>query len=380
MPLFRLGFRPFYLVGALIAAAAVPVWVANWLGWVDAFQAIAPLLWHAHEMIFGFGIAVIAGFLLTATKAWTGVPTPRSYHLAALVSIWVAGRIAALFAPYEIFAVTDLVFLPTLALVIFDVLSKGKNTKNMPLVGLLLVLAGANLFFHLAVLKVVNIDAVKPLHAAIGAITMIKCVMASRVIPAFTNNAIPGANIKPLWRIKELGIAFTGVGLVLWVTGIYPVLCSVLLLSAGLCHLVNTLTWKPWLVAKKPILWVLHLAYAWITIGLIFLACSVVTDVRNSVGIHALMVGSMGGLIIGMVTRTARGHTARPLLASPVEVAMYVLVMLAATLRVALEFLPKQIYQGVLLSAATCWTMAFVLYLIVYVPWLTKPRLDGKDG
>ncbi|MBP6375565.1 MAG: NnrS family protein, partial [Giesbergeria sp.] len=161
-PVLRLGFRPFYIGTALVAAISVPLWIASFLGWIALDLPLAPLLWHAHEMLFGFAAGVIAGFLLTAVKAWTGLATPRGTALGALFVLWVAARIAALTGPYGVYAALDVALLPAVAVILLRVLLQAKNRRNLPLIGVLLLLGAANAAFHLSVLDVLDIAPLQP--------------------------------------------------------------------------------------------------------------------------------------------------------------------------------------------------------------------------
>ncbi len=379
-PLLRLGFRPFYLGAALFAALAIPAWVLMFLGAMDAAPVLAPLLWHAHEMLFGFAATVIVGFLLTAGKAWTGLQTPRGTALAALVVLWLAARVAAWVAPYPVYAALDLLLLPVVAGVLVRLLLRAGNRRNLPLAGLLGMLTLANLVFHLSVLGMLELPPVRALYAALALIILIECVMAGRVIPAFTMSAIPGLRLKIDPQMEKATAVASVLALLAWVFMPSSVISALLLALAALMQLARLLAWKPWRTRSRPILWILHLAYAWIPIGFLLLAMSLLGWIAASAGIHALAVGATGGLIIGMVTRTARGHTGRPLHVSTIEVAAYSLVMLAALLRVAVPLLAPQLLAASVIVAALVWSLAFGLYLARYTPWLMRPRIDGKDG
>ncbi len=381
LPLLRLGFRPFYLAAAAYAAIAVPVWVAVLLGALPWPGAVPPLLWHGHEMIYGFAVAVIVGFLLTAGKAWTSLATPRGPALAALVLLWLAARLAAVVAPPAVFALLDLALLPAVAAVLARVLWRAGNRRNLPLVALLLALAVVNAVFHGAVLGLGGLDAVdprQPLHAALALVVMIECVMAGRVIPGFTMSATPGLKLPTPRHLGTAALAFTGAGLAGWVVAPQAAATVVLLGAAAVLQAVLLWHWRPARALHRPILWVLHAAYAWIPLGLALLALGGAGWVAGSAGIHALAVGATGVLIIGMITRTARGHTGRPLQVSRWEVAAYGLVIAAAALRVGLPLLGLPVVGHV--AAAVAWSAAFVVYLSIYGPWLMQPRVDGRDG
>jgi uncharacterized protein involved in response to NO len=378
LPLLRLGFRPFYLGAAAFAAVAVPLWVMVLLGSVQPSMHMLPLLWHAHEMLFGFAAAVIIGFLLTAGKAWTGFATPRGRTLGALALLWASARVAPFFAPYPVYAALDMLLLPIVAVVLAGVLQRAGNTRNLPLPMLLLLLAGANGLFHLASLGLLDVSPLAALHAGLALVVMIETVMAGRVIPAFTASATAGLKLQPRPGLERLTLAMTAIALVCWVLVPAGVLSAGALALAAALHLARQWSWQPGVTRGRPILWVLHLAYAWIPVGLALLGLAELGIVGVSAGIHALAVGATGGLIIAMITRTARGHTGRPLRLSRIEIAACLLVLAAAILR---SLVPLATTSHVaLVAAAVAWSGAFVLYLWVYAPWLTSARLDGKDG
>jgi uncharacterized protein involved in response to NO len=379
-PLFRLGFRPFYLGAAAFALFAVPYWIVGLLGWVTLPSTMPPLLWHAHEMLYGFAVAVIVGFLLTAGKAWTGLATPRGTTLAAMAGLWLAARLAALGAPYAVYALLDMALLPWVAWVLTRVLLKAGNRRNLPLGLILLLLATANLSFHAAVLGWLSIDPLRALHAGLALIVMIECVIAGRVIPAFTMSALPGRQLKvPAW-LERGTLAVTAVSLAAWVLLPANPATAAGFAVAALLHATRLWHWQPWRTRARPILWVLHAAYAWLPVGFGLLAWAQLGGVAASVGIHALAVGATAGLIIGMVTRTARGHTGRALTVSRLEVAAYLLVAGAAVARVLLPWVAPAHTANWLVLAASAWAIAFALYLWVFTPWLLSSRLDGKDG
>ena len=379
-PLLRLGFRPFYIGGALLAALFVPLWVAMFLGGIKLVPAVAPLLWHAHEMLFGFAVAIIVGFLLTAGKAWTGLATPRGPWLAALVLLWLAARVASLLAPYALYAVLDLALLPIVAAILATLMLRAGNYRNLPLALILALLALANLCFHLAVMGRLNVPAISPLYAGLALVVMIECVMAGRVIPAFTMAVTPGLKLVTKAGIERITLGTTALGLALWVFAPASVAGLAVLALASVLHGKRLLGWRPGVTRKRPILWILHAAYAWIPLGLGLLALAQIGLVPVSAGVHALAVGATGGLIIGMITRTARGHTGRPLLATKLEVLAYALVMGAALLRVLLPLLAPGLLAVSVIGAALAWSAAFLIYLWLFTPWLLRTRLDGKDG
>jgi len=379
-PVLRLGFRPFYLGAALLACLSVPVWAAVFLGYFELRLDLSPLLWHGHEMLFGFAAGVVIGFLLTAVKAWTGLETARGPLLGTLAVLWLAARIAALGAPYPVFMGLDVALLPAVALVLLRVLIKAGNKRNIPLVSLLILMALANLAFHLSVLGAIAVPAVATLYAQLALIIMVVCVMTGRVVPMFTKNVTPGLVINVPRKFELTLLAVTAATLALWVLNAPAPLVGVLGMVAAILHAVRLWKWHPQVTLKRPILWILHASYAWMPLGFALLALAQWGLVGVSLAVHAFAIGVIGGLIIGMVTRTARGHTGRPLLVSRAEVVAYALVLLAAVARVLVPAVQPAWYAYAVEAAACLWAVAFAIYLAIYTPWLTQTRLDGKDG
>ena len=379
-PLLRLGFRPFYLGTALLACVSIPLWIAAFLGHMPLRLPFPILLWHAHEMLFGFAAGVVIGFLLTAVRAWTGLETPRGPVLGLLALLWLAARLAAVLAPYPLFAVLDLLLLPAVAFFLLRVLIRAGNRRNIPLISLLLAMALANAVFHLSVLGLIAVPAMSALYAELALILMVVSIMTGRVVPMFTKNVTPGLVIQVSRRFELTLLAVTAVTLSLWVLGAPAwLVLPASALSAAL-HALRLWKWHPRVTLRRPILWILHFSYAWMPVGFALLALAQPGWVAPSLAVHAFGVGVIGGLIIGMITRTARGHTGRPLRVSKAEVLAYVLVMTAAVLRVVLPILAPQWFAQALLAAALAWSAAFTIYLVVYTPWLATTRLDGKDG
>ena len=380
--LLRLGFRPFYLCSAAFAALAIPLWVAVFMGLLEWPAPMPPLWWHAHEMLFGFASATIIGFLLTAGKAWTGLATPRGAALGALATLWLAARGAALVAPYPVYAALDTLLLPIVSVLMIRLLLRAGNTRNLPLAAILGLLSLANLVFHLAVLELLDLPALQPLHAALALIVMLECVMAGRVIPGFTMSATPGLKIAAIGWLENTSLAATALGLALWVLAspALAALAAAVLAVAALAHAARQWRWQPAVARKRPILWILHAAYAWLPLGLALLALAQTGVIGVSAGVHALAIGATGGLIIGMMTRTARGHTGRTLQVGGWETLAYALVMAAALLRVFLPLVSDQLWLPALVLAAGAWSAAFAIYLWIYLPWLSQTRADGRDG
>ena len=380
--LWALGFRPFYLGGALFAALAMLVWVSELHG--HPLPALNPwlpgMLWHAHEMIFGFAAAIVVGFLLTAVRAWTAVTPAEGKSLAALWCLWLAGRVAVAYGSPWIAIPLDVAFLPVCALVLLRVLLPAKNRHNVFLPIALSLLAVTNLVFLLSAASG-HVDwALRSAYVAVGFIVLFVTIIGGRIIPSFTVNAVPGHEVRR-WQFVESSIVpLTLLPFVLDGFGVTGPVLAVCAAVAGCLHLLRFAGWRPWRVGNRPILAILHIAYGWITLGFVMLALAAVGVLDHSLAIHAFTVGVIGGAIIAMITRTARGHTGRPLVAGRLEVACYALIVLAAVVRVLLPTVAPQQTAVALDLSATLWCIAFALYFARYVSWLTQPRIDGKDG
>lgn len=379
--LFALGFRPFYLLAALVAAASVPVWLLEYLGVVPAPGPIAGIAWHMHEMVFGFAVAVITGFLFTAGRNWTGQPTPTGAPLAGLAALWIAARVLLVTGPGPVAAAVDLAFLPLVAWSFWKPLKAAQNRRNYFFVGLLAALALLNLCFYLAVFGVAPLAPVTPIRAALYVVVLMVAIMGGRVIPMFTQNAVPSARVRRSIGLDRWALGALAAALALDVLDASGWVVAPVAAAAAVLHAVRLARWDPAATVGRPIVWILHASYAWIPLGLALIAASaLVPGLPRLVALHALAIGAVGGMIVGMITRTALGHTGRPLTAGLAERFAYVLVQFAALVRVFGGLLLPALYRETLLVSAALWAAAFAVYLVAYTPILTFARVDGKPG
>ena len=362
--LFALGFRPMYLLAAAYAALAVPLWALQYAGVLPS----PGMLWHAHEMLFGYAFAVIAGFLLTAVRLWAGRPTPTGGPLAFIAGLWLLARILG-FVSIEAAAAVDLVFAVAVAWGIGRPLIVSGNRRNWFFIALILALGVASVAF----LRYERLS----LTIGLDVVLFVMAVMGGRVIPAFTNSGLPGAGAR-----RHPVLEYGALGSVLLILALDIVGASVayVALAAAVLHAARLALWSPWKTRAKPILWILHLSYAWIVVHLALRGLADLELVSPLLATHALTVGAIGGLTIGMMTRTARGHTARPLQTSGGEVAAYLLIQAAAVVRVLLPLAVPAAYTTWVSLSAGLWCAGFAVYTAIYLPILTRPRLDGKPG
>jgi len=382
LPVLRLGFRPFYLGGALFGALAMLVWLGSMHGMPLAGQ-VSPLggiLWHAHEMIFGFASAIVAGFLLTAVRAWTSLETPSGAPLALLWLLWLAGRIAVWFCPEPLAAIVDSAFLPVLMIVLLRVLVPARSHHNVFVPVVLCALGLLNILFHAWVLQGRADLALRVCDAAVGLLVTLVAIIAGRVTPMFTANAVPGYAFRRSRAIEALAVALPPLVFAFDALGANAWLVASAAGATAVIHGVRLARWRSWQVGRRPILAILHAAYAWFPVGFALLAVSAVGFVPRSVALHALTVGVLGGAIIAMITRTALGHTGRGLVARSTDIACYCLVIAAAIVRVFGPLLASGWSAWWIDAAGLCWCVAFALYARQYWPYLTSPRIDGKAG
>ena len=377
--LWQLGFRPFYLLASIFSALSVLLWTAQVSGTLPSAYLQGPV-WHGHEMLFGYTIAVMAGFLLTAVRAWTNAPTATGVPLMVLAALWVAGRVLVLTPLALAAAVVNAAFPVAIAVAIAIPLWKTRNVRNYFFVGLLTLLGGFILAVHLAAQGRFEWSPRLGLQLALDVVLFIMVVMGGRVIPMFTNNGVPGtrATRHPLTEKAALGGT-----LLLFAADLLqlsqPVIAGVALACAA-AHGMRLSMWQPWRTLGNPLVWILHAAYAWIVVHLAMRGLSALGLLAGSYATHALTTGAIGGLTLGMMTRTARGHTGRPLIADGFELAMFLLVQVAALVRVFGGIALPGFHMASIGLSALLWAAAFALYAVCYWPVLTRARLDGKPG
>jgi uncharacterized protein involved in response to NO len=382
--IWNLGFRPLYLAGALWAALAIPLWILQWRGVIQTSSHLTQAAWHMHEMIFGYAFAIIAGFLLTAVKTWTGRDTPSGWPLALIVACWVMARVLYL-TPWSLLGIAfETLFFLLTAWGIGKPMVAAGNRQNLLFVLVILLAGLLNLVFHAAMLGLFIDSAIDWRTAAISAldvVSMVIVIVTGRVMPMFTRNGAPGSAPKSyplLEKIVLLAIFASAVINIIFGSGAAYAVSAIV---AAMLLLVRWALCSPLATWRNPILWSLHAALVWLPIGYSLRAYSAIdASVTATLGIHALTIGVIGGLTLAMMTRTARGHTGRILKASLTETCAYVFIIGGAAVRVLMPLILPTLYlESVLLSAAL-WTLAFCLYLKVFAPWLLSARIDGKPG
>ena len=377
--LWNLGFRPFFLLASLVSAISVLLWAAHFSGYFP-FAYLQGAVWHGHEMLVGYTAAVIAGFLLTAVRAWTNEPTPSGVPLMALAALWVCGRVLVL-TPFAMSAaVVNAAFPVAVAVAIGIPMLRSRNVRNYFFVALLMLMGVLILAVHLALQGRFELSPRLGLQLALDVVLFIMVIMGGRVIPMFTNNGVPGANATRHALVEKLALSSVMLLFAADLLQLPQTVIAMIALISALAHGVRLFLWKPWRTLATPLVWILHAAYAWIVVHLALRGLSGLELLTGSYATHALTVGAIGGLTLGMMTRTARGHTGRPLIADRFEITVFLLIQFAAVVRVFGGIASPGLYVLSVQLSALLWAAAFVLYAVRYWPVLTRPRLDGKPG
>ena len=383
------GFRPFFLLAGLQAVVAIGLWLSLLRGWLPASGWSTPLQWHAHEMLFGFTGATIAGFLLTSVPVWTGRSPVAGARLAALAGLWLAGRVAVFSAaslpsPW-IAAALDVSFLAALAVAIAPSIYASRSRRNYAFPLLVVVMALANYLTHLGAIGIEPAASQAGVRLAVGVVVILLAVIGGRLVPLFSRNALARAGIPA--EVSELRwtAAASGPLLVAFVAAdlLWPgsPLSGVLALAAAVTVALRATGWKLRHSFRDPLLWSMHIAYLWIPLGLGLLALTAFgSGLPRNIGIHALTAGAIGGMTLAIMTRVSLGHTGRPFRAPRGIAVAYVLVHTAALFRtLALHFVPAG-GGGLLIASAVLWIGAFAIFLAIFAPMLVSPRIDGKPG
>ena len=376
-----LGFRPFFLVAGALAVVAMPVWLAVLRGWLPGDSYYGATTWHAHAILFGYATAVIAGFLLTAVRNWTGMPTASGWELGALAGLWLAGRIAPwLPVPGPLIAALDLTFPLLLALSLLKPLWQGANRANRVFLGLLGGMSAASLLVHLQALGLTEGTALVGDRLMLGLILLTLLIVSGRIMPFFTRSAVPGAAPRVRPWVERLTFGLAG----LWVLAdmAWPgsPLAGVLALGLAALQVLRLAGWHHPRVWANAMLWVLYSGYLWLILGLLLNGLAHLGLAAPFPALHALTAGTIGVFTLGMMSRVTLGHTGRPMQAPLATTAAFWILNLAALTRVFGPLLLPSRYGDWLLVSGVLWTLAFGLFLWVHGPMLFLPRADGRPG
>lgn len=389
--LFNLGFRPFFLLAGIYALISIFIWGGIYVyGWPAPSLPFSPAYWHAHEMIFGYGMAVAAGFLLTAVRNWTHIPTPSGYPLAGMATLWLAARLVEWMIPGQILPmmVLDLVFDLWLIVAVFSPILRAKQHDQIGIASKLVLLMLANLVFYLGVTGVLEQGIAWGLYSGLYFLLALVFSMARRVMPFFIERGVGHPVKLKNWVWIDRSIIYVFV--LFWFSDVFWRNAAVTAALAGLLFAAHTMRLAGWYtrdIWKKPLLWVLYIGYGGATFGFLIKALTPFVFLLPFLALHAFAVGGIAMMTAGMMARISLGHTGRSLQYesggpqhSRLLAPAFISLIASFVARVILPMIaPMQYTLWIGLSQAA-WLIAFALFVWVYVPILVKPRADGMPG
>lgn len=372
-PPLSAGFRPFFLAAGLWACFSMAAWILILAGAIALPTAFDPVAWHFHELIFGFVAAAIAGFLLTAIPNWTGRMPLQGWPLGILVLLWIAGRLAVAFSAWTgPFAamVADLSFLIALGAVIAREIVAGRNWRNLPVLAAVGILCAANAMIHAGLFGHLEWEQVGK-RLAISVVILLIALIGGRIIPSFTTNWLRrhGADDLPVPfdRFDRAALAASMLVLAVWTVAGLNTVSGTGLVIVALIHTLRLVRWRGQATLREPLLWILHIGYAWLPLGLGLLGSAAWRPNLATTALHALTVGAMGTMVLAVMTRASLGHSKRELTAGRGTVIVYLLVLGAALARLAAPFAGPH-YAFALEMAGGAWIAAFALFVVLYSP------------
>lgn len=378
--LFSIGFRPFYLAGSLYAVISMLIWIVYLFDFMEISGPFAGMLWHSHELVFGFGSIILFGFLFTAVRNWTRQPTPAGWPLAALLIIWIAGRVGLIIGEGPLVAIIDLAFLPLATIAIAIPLVRAQNRRNYFTIGLLGLLFLANLAFYAVAYDWLDVEASTIFLVAVDVFAIFITVIAGRIIPIFSNNATGTKRAKRIPWLEHTIVAamsvMTFTDAFLGQSDEFALPRAILLLMIVALNLAKMAAWQPQITRIDPILWILPLSYAWLPIAFFLRALSLLDGpVEQNLALHGLTAGAMGGMMLAIMTRSSLGHSGRKITAGWAETCIFCLVSIGAIIRVFGPLIAPQLYLLEIAISALFWMLAFGLFALRYWPILSRPRL-----
>lgn len=387
-PLFRLGFRPFFLAGAMFSLISLFIWGAFLQGLIDFYPYGGSYFWHMHEMIYGFTCAIIAGFLLTAVQNWTGIRGVSSWQLLTLLLLWLAGRVAMAIPSLigvTLSALVDILFLPTVAVVLAKPILRIKQYRNLIFIPILSVLTLLNIAMHSQTHGFVMLNIHYLGLTTLLIITLLMSLIAGRVTPMFTANGtntrkvnnITAIEVSCIMSLLFLIINFTVAAFI----GLNSVFTAILFAWASSSQLARLVRWQPWKTYQVPLLWSLHGSLLLISLGLLLLSYSYLNDNQNITNSwHLLTVGGMAGLIIAMISRVSLGHTGRSLIPPKAMTIAFIAIFSGAIVRTIGPWLVPSNSMVFYSVSISLWILAYGLFCWYYGPMLLSERIDGRPG
>lgn len=378
---FQTGFRPFFSLAGVFMVLALSTWLWIFAGNGSAPHYYGPVGWHAHEMLFGYTVAVIAGFLLTAVRNWTGKTTASGTKLIVLVALWLAGRIIPWFDPLTpnwLIAAVDLLFLPGLIYLIAVPLIHQNQKRNYIFILLLGLMTCTNALVHAQLLGLTLTSARLGLDAMVYLVVFVIIIMGGRVIPSFTERGVKGVSVKKRRWVEVISIISYLVLALFELIELPTRYISAAAIVTAASHLLRMAGWFDKRILIVPLVWVLHSAYAWLIVG--FILKSLDTNLYASLSLHAFTAGGIGIMTMGMMSRVSLGHTGRPLEVKPVIALAFVLINIAVLIRVISPIFLLGVYVQLVSYAGILFALSFLPFVWIYIPVLLRTRADGRPG
>ena len=386
--LWRLGFRPFFLFASVFAVVAITIWQLILAGKLSLTPYGGGYWWHIHEMLFGFVMPIVAGFLLTAAQNWTGIRGAYGKTLQGLFILWLLPRILLLIptlAPQWLIIIADLAFLPAVAFTLAKPIIAIKQYRNLFFIPLLALFTGFNVLMHLSLVTAQPLNITIISYSCILLVCVLISVMAGRVTPMFTANGTQTEKVVGLPLLEKItNGSLLLLSLVMLLSAFFtisPKLLAALFFIAGISQFVRWFRWMPWITLPVPLLWSLHGAIKFIWFGLICLGfCYLYPELPKNHFWHLITIGGIGGIILAMMARVSLGHTGRVLQVSAWVALAFILLSVAALIRTFGPWLMPEFTLFFYAGSSMLWIFAFILFLIKYAPMFCQPRVDGRPG
>lgn len=380
-PVLRLGFRPFFLLGSVYAVIAIALWVWMFQSGQPELLQVPALWWHVHEMVFGFAMAIVVGFVLTAVQNWTGINGTKHHRLAVLVVLWVVPRLL-LWTPAPLWLISSIEAL-FLAMAAFEVgtrVVKAKGWRNLFFVPLFVLAIAANFASYATVKGMPPFPSSAVWQAMLWWFTLLLSVMGSRVIPFFTARRFNFEKTQPiLWLDWVANLPLVGLFILSFFPMTFAELGQPLMVISGAAHLIRVMRWQPWRTLSEPLVWSLHATYLCIPLSLLLRGLLDNPFASHNM-LHLFAIGAIGGVILAMIARVTMGHTGRAIYQGPNMSVAFGAIILAALVRsLGVAFFPQYLIESVNISAAL-WILAFAMYVGLFGRMLITPRVDGHPG
>jgi uncharacterized protein involved in response to NO len=385
--LLNLGFRPFFLLASSFASISMLLWVMMY------FDIIHPLpdnlntrWWHGHEMVFGYAMAVIAGFLLTAVGNWTNQQTASGFLLAGIACLWLLARVAPFTGITDaiwLMAMFDLAFMCSFIIAITYPIVKTQQWGQLGIIAKVILMFVANSLFYLGLLEVTAPITVQwGLYLGLYLVLSLILMMGRRVIPFFIERSVDEKVTLTNWKWLDISSLILFVAFMLievfWQLPLWSSLLAGLLFALHTFRLINWYTHGIW---KKPLLWVLYLGYGFMVLGFALATLEYALSFSPWLAIHSFAAGGIGMITCGMMSRVSLGHTGRNVFSPPSILSLvFFLLLLGAIIRVLLPLILPAFYTTEILLSQLLWIVAFALFTVTYAPMLSKPRVDGQPG